>query len=47
MDIMYLIFLTLVLVIISVSIMFRQDSLKSLFISFILLVIAGTLVTTS
>jgi hypothetical protein len=47
MDIIYLITLTILLVIISLGIMFKKDSLSSMFISFILLVIAGTIVTTN
>lgn len=47
MDIMYLIILTIFLVIVSIGLMFRNDSLKTLFASFIILVIAGTIVTTN
>jgi len=47
MDITYLIILTLVLVIISIALMFKNDSLKTLFASFIILVISGTIVTTA
>ena len=47
MDIVYLIALTLFLVIVSLVIMFRSDTLTSIFTSFVILVIAGTIVTTN
>lgn len=47
MDIVYLIALTLFLVIVSLVIMFKSDTLSAIFTSFIILVIAGTIVTTN
>lgn len=47
MDIVYLIALTFFLVIVSIVIMFRSDSLSAIFTSFVILVIAGTIVTTN
>mgnify|MGYP005641897197 FL=1 len=47
MDIVYLIALTFFLVIISLVIMFKNDSLTAIFTSFVILVLAGTIVTTN
>ena len=47
MDITFLIVITIVMVIASVALMFKNDSLKTLFVSFVILVIAGTIVTTN
>ena len=47
MDITYLIFLSLSLVIASIGIMFRMDSIQALIISFIMLVVAGSIIKTS
>lgn len=47
MDIVYLIFLTLALVIVSIILTFKSNSLKGVLASFILLVIAGVIVTTT
>jgi hypothetical protein len=47
MDIIYLIALTILLVIISLVIMFKNDTLTSIATSFVILVIAGTLITTN
>jgi hypothetical protein len=47
MDIIYLIALTFFLVIVSLVIMFKNDTLTSIATSFVILVVAGTLVTTN
>ena len=47
MDIIYLIILTILLIIVSLGIMFKNDSLTSMFVAFVLLVIAGTVITTN
>lgn len=47
MDIVYLIVLTILLVIVSLGIMFKKDTLSAMLVSFVLLVIAGTVITTN
>lgn len=47
MDIIYLIALVSFLIILAIVVMFRHDSLTAIFIAFVILVIAGTIITTN
>lgn len=45
MEIAYLIFIVLFLIIASIALMFRNDDMQTILLSFALLVVAGSIVT--